>query len=39
VTEKKEPHNQLVFTQQVYWLGNLTVNNCRFQGKLSGKTA
>lgn len=39
VTDKKEPSNQLVFTQQVYWLGNLTVNNCRFQGVLQGKTA
>lgn len=39
VTEKKEPHNQLVFTQQVYWLGNLTCNNCRFQGALTAKTA
>ena len=38
VTEKKEPHNQLVFTQQVYWLGNLTVNNSRFQGALTAKT-
>lgn len=38
VTEEKEPHNQLVFTKQVYWLGNLTSNNCRFQGTLSGKT-
>jgi hypothetical protein len=39
VTEKKEPANQLVFTQQVYWLGNLTVNNSRFQGALTAKTA
>lgn len=39
VTEEKEPANQLVFTKQVYWLGNLTVNNCRFQGLLSGKTS
>lgn len=38
VTEKKEPSNQLVWTQQVYWLGNLTVNNCRFQGALTAKT-
>lgn len=38
VTDKKEPSNQLVFTQQVYWLGNLTVNNCRFQGALTAKT-
>jgi hypothetical protein len=39
VTEKKEPANQLVFTQQVYWLGNLTLNNSRFQGALTAKTA
>jgi hypothetical protein len=39
VTEKKEPANQLVFTQQVYWLGNLTLNNARFQGALTAKTA
>jgi hypothetical protein len=38
VTDKKEPSNQLVFTQQVYWLGNLTVNNSRFQGALTAKT-
>ncbi len=38
VTEKKEPHDQLVFTQQIYWLGNLTCNNCRFQGALTAKT-
>ena len=38
VTDRKEPANQLVFTQQVYWLGNITCNNCRFQGALTAKT-
>jgi hypothetical protein len=37
-TEKKEPINQLAYTWQLYWFGNLTVNNCRRLGKLANKS-
>lgn len=38
-TEKKQPSNQLAWVWQVYWFGNLTTNNRRRHGRLSGKTA
>lgn len=38
-TEKREPVNQFAFTQLVRWIGNLTANNARFQGKLINRTA
>ncbi len=38
-TEIRNPITQFVDTMLCMWMGNLTTNNSRFQGKLSGKTA
>jgi hypothetical protein len=38
ITESRYPTDQFAFTRLLRWFGNITVSNCRHQGKLSGKS-
>jgi len=39
VTDFQRPDNQDAKIAQILWMGNLTANNCRYLGKLTGVTA